>query len=146
MNHKKKVIISWVLLLSWMAFIFYMSHQTGAVSSSQSGRIVGLLYSLGIVIPQEKISLLTFIIRKAAHISEYFILYILLYNVLKNYMYSKKIIIYSIIGVVLYAASDELHQYFIPGRSAEIKDVFIDSCGGIVASILNNLFYKYKKR
>ena len=47
-------------------------------------------------------------------------------------------------GDIIYATSDEFHQYFVPGRSAAIKDVFIDTCGGIAASIVNNLFYKVK--
>ena len=29
----------------------------------------------------------------------------------------------------LYACSDELHQYFVPGRTASFKDVLIDSIG-----------------
>lgn len=143
-KQKKKKLISWILLLSWMAFIFYMSQQTGQVSSGQSGKIVLLLSKIGIKISQENISNITFIIRKSAHFTEYFILYILLFNVIKNYLHTKKIIFYSIMGVVIYAVSDELHQYFVPGRSAAIKDVFIDSCGGITASIANNLFYKVK--
>ena len=141
---KKKKLISWILLLSWMAFIFYMSQQTGQVSSGQSGKIVLLLSKIGIEISQDNISKITFIIRKSAHFSEYFVLYILLFNVIKNYIHSKKIILYSIMGVIIYAASDEFHQYFVPGRSAAIKDVFIDTCGGIAASIVNNLFYKVK--
>ena len=132
---KKKKLISWILLLSWMVFIFYMSQQTGQVSSGQSGKIVLLLSKIGIEISQDNISKITFIIRK---------LYILLFNVIKNYIHSKKIILYSIMGVIIYAASDEFHQYFVPGRSAAIKDVFIDTCGGIAASIVNNLFYKVK--
>ena len=32
---QKKKLISWILLLAWMAFIFYMSQQTGQVSSGQ---------------------------------------------------------------------------------------------------------------
>lgn len=141
---QKKKLISWILLLAWMAFIFYMSQQTGQVSSGQSGKIVLLLSKIGIEISQENISNITFIIRKSAHFTEYFILYILLFNVIKNYFHTKKIILYSIMGVVIYAISDELHQYFVPGRSSAIKDVFIDSCGGITASIANNLFYKVK--
>ena len=35
----------------------------------------------------------------------------------------------------LYAASDELHQAFIPGRSPQLADVLID-CGGALAGIL----------
>ena len=39
----------------------------------------------------------------------------------------------------LYAASDELHQRFVSGRSGEIKDVLLDSSGvafGILISVL----------
>ena len=76
---KKKKLISWILLLSWMVFIFYMSQQTGQVSSGQSGKIVLLLSKIGIEISQDNISKITFIIRKSAHFSEYFVLYILLF-------------------------------------------------------------------
>ena len=47
---QKKKLISWILLLAWMAFIFYMSQQTGQVSSGQSGKIVLLLSKIGIEI------------------------------------------------------------------------------------------------
>lgn len=30
---------------------------------------------------------------------------------------------------VMYAANDEIHQLFIPGRSGQITDVLIDSAG-----------------
>ena len=33
-------IISWVLMFSWMAFIFYMSHKPGDISTEQSDVIV----------------------------------------------------------------------------------------------------------
>jgi VanZ family protein len=33
---------------------------------------------------------------------------------------------------MLYAASDEVHQIFIPGRGAQVKDVLIDSAGAFV--------------
>ena len=125
---QKKKLISWILLLAWMAFIFYMSQQTGQVSSGQSGKIVLLLSKIGIEISKDNISNITFIIRKSAHFTEYFILYILLFNVIKHYIHTKKIILYSIMGVIIYAVSDELHQYFVPERSSTIKDVFIDSC------------------
>ena len=89
---QKKKLISWILLLAWMAFIFYMSQQTGQVSSGQSGKIVLLLSKIGIEISKDNISNITFIIRKSAHFTEYFILYILLFNVIKYYIHTKKII------------------------------------------------------
>lgn len=38
------------------------------------------------------------------------------------------------LGVLAYGISDELHQYFVPGRSTEIADVLADSVGGLVAT------------
>ena len=35
----------------------------------------------------------------------------------------------------LYAASDEIHQLFVPGRSGQLRDVFLDSAG-VAAGIL----------
>ena len=49
---QKKKLISWILLLAWMAFIFYMSQQIGQVSSGQSGKIVLLLSKIGIDIKE----------------------------------------------------------------------------------------------
>ena len=41
----------------------------------------------------------------------------------------------------LYACTDELHQLFIAGRSAEIKDVLIDSFGSLTSILLCNFIY-----
>ena len=31
----------------------------------------------------------------------------------------------------LYAASDEIHQLFVPGRSGQLSDVILDSAGAL---------------
>ena len=47
---------------------------------------------------------------------------------------------------VAYAISDEIHQFFVPGRSCQIKDVLIDSCGAAVGIGLVFISIKtYKK-
>ena len=49
---------------------------------------------------------------------------------------------YPLIACALYAVSDEIHQFFVPGRACRIFDVFIDSCGalfGIAVFLLFNL-------
>ena len=43
---------------------------------------------------------------------------------------------------VLYAISDEVHQLFVPGRSGQFKDVFLDSGGAIVGAALYRLFVR----
>ena len=44
----------------------------------------------------------------------------------------KKIFIFSTILVILYAASDEFHQMFVPGRYASFVDLFCDSVGAVI--------------
>lgn len=46
-----------------------------------------------------------------------------------------------IIGVT-YAASDEMHQLFVPGRSGKLADILIDSLGIITGIIFFLLIIK----
>lgn len=58
---------------------------------------------------------------------------------------NKKFIILGILIMMLYAASDEIHQLFVPGRCATIFDFLIDASGILFAAGLYSL-YVYKKR
>lgn len=141
---KNKKIISWTLLISWMCFIFFMSHQPGNVSSNQSDLVLKIFSFIGIELNDYFGEIATFIVRKTAHFSEYFILYLLSYNVFRYYVKNKKYSIYLILFVALYAISDEFHQAFIPGRGPAIRDVLIDISGGVFAYIIMNLFTRFK--
>ena len=44
--------------------------------------------------------------------------------------------------MILYAISDEIHQYFVPGRSAEIRDVLIDVLGANIGILLINKIFE----
>lgn len=77
------------------------------------------------------INTLRFIVRKCAHIGEYFILGILVYNMFK-YHDVKNIVIISILICIIYACTDEIHQLFISDRTGKLIDVFIDSLGSIL--------------
>ncbi len=71
------------------------------------------------------------------HILEYFPLGILTYRAVKNTKLTlpvKKIFIFSVLLVVVYAASDEFHQLFVPGRYASSLDLFCDSLGAIIGA------------
>ena len=144
MKNKRKI-ISWVLLLGWMTFIFYMSNQTGNVSSGQSNKVVEILKMLGFNFNNTANNIITFIVRKTAHFSEYFILYLLSYNVIRHYRDCNRCI-GAILVVIIYSASDELHQYFIPGRSMALRDVIIDTTGGLIAMFLQNIIFLFRKK
>ena len=143
--NKNKKILSWSMVILWMGIIFFMSHQPGEVSSSQSDLVLKLFKFIGIELNDYFGELATLIIRKAAHFSEYMILFLLAYNVSRYYkIKDKNIKFYLIIFVFLYACSDEVHQYFIPGRSMAFKDVLIDTSGGIFGCIIVSIIEKFK--
>ena len=54
-------------------------------------------------------------------------------------------IVYSLLICILYATSDELHQVFIPGRGAQVKDVIIDSAGACVGILVYMIISRKKK-
>ena len=139
-----------LLPLLWMAVIFMLSHQSASISSGQSGVFVEQLHHIAPSVDQQ---LLTFLVRKGAHIFAYFVLGILTFNALRRINLSKfkfnRPAVLSIIVCALYAASDEFHQLFISGRSGEIRDIMIDSCaamaGVFVVSIFVRILQKSKK-
>ena len=45
-----------------------------------------------------------------------------------------------------YAATDEFHQLFVPGRSGQLKDVLIDTAGGALGLGLLALILYLKRR
>lgn len=138
----KRLVIGWIALLFWVGLIFYMSNQPGDVSSKQSGLVLKLFQVLGIDLNKELGELATFIVRKTAHFTEYFILYLLTINVMKYYFNIKNAILYSLIFSILYACTDEIHQYFIPGRAMAFKDILIDSSGALTAMVITKIISK----
>lgn len=77
------------------------------------------------------------IIRKGAHFSIYMVVGILIMAFMCTYNVKQKTRIFVSICVgLLYAISDETHQYFIPGRQASPIDVGIDTCGVITGILI----------
>jgi len=137
----KKLVLAWILLVLWMAFIFYMSSCNGNVSSDQSGTIAYVLHNILSINYSDK---LIFIIRKCAHVSEFFILGILVINLVSKYNV-KHIYLISFIICVLYSSSDEFHQLFVPGRSGQVADIFIDLIGVVLGLLLVFLIRCFRK-
>lgn len=140
---KRKNIIGIILLLFWMILIFVMSNQPGDVSQGQSDIVINFFNFIGIELNEYFGELASLIIRKGAHFTEYMILFFLFRNVLKGYT-NKNLNIYSVLFVFLYAISDEVHQYFVPGREMRILDVIIDTLGSIFGALIV-IIYKFIK-
>ena len=122
-------------MLLWMFLIFLMSSFDATESANQSNFIVNIITDIFKI---ENIELLSFIIRKLAHFTEYLILGFLTINMLNKNDISKKYLI-SILICIIYATSDEIHQIFVPGRACQIRDILIDSIGSITGVYLYKL-------
>ena len=152
MKKKGKMIILTIIIILWMAFIFSMSAKNSTQSSSISGgftyKILSMLFaqfrSIDKTTQDSIVEGLQFVVRKGAHFTAYAILGGLCFadlRVLDKFKLKINFIIALVISA-LYAASDELHQYFVPGRSCEIRDVMIDSLGALTGIIVVIIFSK----
>ena len=83
------------------------------------------------------------VIRKIAHYSIYTLVGILLMALMSTYKIKEldRIAISMIIGVI-YAATDEIHQAFVPGRGPLVTDVILDSIGVLTGICIVLLVYK----
>ncbi len=137
MKNKKQIRV-WLPVVLWMGVIFWLSAQTGDDSGNMSGFIADIIHKF---IPGEALAdSLEFLVRKAAHLTEYLVLGLLLHRAVRistrtkawSWLYSAGTA--ELIGI-FYAVSDEFHQSFVPGRSPQIIDVLIDS-SGVLAGVL----------
>lgn len=134
-----------VLTVCWMMVIFWFSAAPAPESSEMS-------YTVGIQIGKiavadfdawttekqnafaEKIE---YPIRKMAHATEYAILGMLVSGTAYAYgVCGKKVVRYAWILATIYAATDEFHQLFVPGRSGQFRDVLLDSTGAAVGILI----------
>lgn len=147
--NKCKKIIYFMPSFIWMVVIFLFSNEPAEVSNQNNFFIADALRRCKIILFKYiDYNFLNFLIRKAAHITEYFILFMLLYFALKKTLFKNPKIKASVI-TVLYACTDEFHQLFVPGREGKIRDVFIDSIGLFIGLFLIYIFKfikRYKKK
>lgn len=146
MVNKKKYILRWTMLVLWMCFIFYMSSRSGSESQEQSDLVLSILNFFGLQLNESIKNIASFIVRKTAHVTEYMILYILIFRVVTLYSNTKKSKLIALFCMVLYASTDEIHQLFVPGRSGMVRDVFIDSIGGIIGVGITFIYENIKKK
>ena len=147
-----------VLLIVWMGMIFYFSAKPAVQSAEMSasvGKMVGKLFVPGFneMEEQEQDSFaenIDFVVRKSAHACEYAVLGILLFWNYEQKIRKRSVLAgISWLSVAVYAATDEIHQLFVPGRSGQISDVLLDSFGGLAgvafSVIIQGLIRKRKK-
>lgn len=143
MNTKK--LILYIPMIIWMGVIFLFSAQDSSNSSETSSLPATVLAQ--IIKPDfdqlneteqaDLIDKCQFAVRKLAHFSIYTVLGFLSLLAFSNKKFSIKVkLLLSAIICLTYAISDEIHQYFVPGRSCQLRDVLIDFCGSLFGIFL----------
>jgi len=76
------------------------------------------------------------VLRKLAHFGEYALLCALWWRALRTVLDHDRAVVLALLVTSAYAASDELHQSFVPGRHGTPVDWLIDSAGAATAAFL----------
>ena len=137
----------WLPPFAWAAVIFVFS--TGAFSGTNTSGLLGpLLNHLFPALSGGEIEQIQTLIRKLGHVAEYFILALLVLRALSQEAHgnlSPRQLALGLALTVLYAVSDELHQAFVPDRTASAADVLIDAFGGVCGILWFQLRNRGKK-
>lgn len=86
---------------------------------------------------------------KIIHFTIYLILtisfFIAIYNSSKKNFLNRSPVIYSLIIAILYGATDEIHQYFVPNRSCDIWDFVANAVGALIAGYFIYIYLRKKQ-
>ena len=143
----KRKIALFIAIVLWSGAIFMFSAQSAEGSKELSKSIAEKIISFAKMIfgddfiseseneNESTVSLLelaTRYLRKIAHFFLFFVLGILCFIFISECgVAGWKRFGFALIYCILYAASDEIHQLFVPGRAGMIRDVIIDTCGSL---------------
>lgn len=159
-KRNKSRIILLIALICLMGFIYYMSDQPVVKSGAMSfgidrwlcGHFVEGFEQMPLQEQEAMVYSLDFWVRKSAHFAEYMMLGGVLMIATKllgewrwaaaskgkpadqrNRLNTGAAV--AIAAGTVYAVLDEIHQYFVPGRACQLRDMVIDACG-VAAGVL----------
>ncbi len=133
--------VSWIPAIIVMVIIFVFSSKPADSSNESSLTIAGQLLSAYENTVQvqfdegqrdEILEIMNFFVRKGSHFCEYALLAVTL--ALHFYFHGLRerlgrLFFLPVALSAIYAATDEFHQTFVPGRSGQLQDVLIDTTG-----------------
>jgi len=103
---------------------------TTASPASTGGNTLTILAGV-LHLSEEQAAVVNLVFRKSVHLSAFGVLAILFYK-----SFEKRRFLLAWLCTTIYAATDELHQAFLPDRTGAVVDVGIDSIGALLALFL----------
>ena len=133
MIHVPVLLKYWLPAILWMAVIFSASSDSG--SGPRSSRYIEpVLRWFKPDLSRETADAIVAVVRKCAHVMEYGVLAVLLWWARRgtsrraeawNWWHAG----FALVGAIVYAVTDELHQAFVPNRGPSLGDVLLDTLG-----------------
>ncbi|MFQ5664201.1 MAG: VanZ family protein [Terriglobia bacterium] len=125
-------------MLLWAALITVLSSRDFAPGFTHDilRAVVGFFFP---AISDAGLHKINVVIRKLAHVSEYFVLGLVVWRALRRGAaegWQRRWALGTLAAGVLFAGLDEFHQLFAPGRTASLADVGFDSAGVLLALLL----------
>ncbi|NTW05889.1 MAG: VanZ family protein [Peptococcaceae bacterium] len=137
--------IWWLAVIILMGTIFFFSSQPAYQSDELSKRVSRLILRLAERFSQIDIQIsrevlvdqFNSLVRKYAHGLVYFLLAVLTAKALAlNGAKGVRLFFLTLLICICYAIIDEFHQSFVPGRGAQLADIFIDSAGVAIGNLV----------
>lgn len=143
----KKKYIWTAATVFYVLFIFSHSMKPSDLSSEDSGRVLELVQKAFELWEINAPWVTEYVIRKAAHFTEYTLLGILLWNSLPACGFAPQVrwLIHLTAGCVI-PLLDETIQLFVPGRSGQVGDIWIDCFGVVFGTLLGAAGLMVKKQ
>lgn len=138
MTTQMKLILPWVMVVLWAAFIFFMSAHTGADLDDGAGLVAALKRWLTTA-AAPVFGPGTDIVSVVGHFAEYLVLGALLFHALWRSAPQQRrwLLVVAAVGIAsLYGVTDEFHQSFVPGRLCDPADWLTDTLGATVGAVL----------
>ncbi|MBQ7934625.1 MAG: VanZ family protein [Lachnospiraceae bacterium] len=145
-----------LIIIGIYVIIFIFSEQagetSGGISYEVSKQCVELLDKLSwqewsVGWKEELAQYMEHPIRKLAHFGEYGLLSLAIFLLWRLWRPWSRRVFWGMTGwIMLSAAADEIHQYFVPDRNCSMLDVCIDTCGGIFGLFVGLLVWRIISR
>lgn len=134
---RRTLLYYWLPVVIWTGVITLFS--TDEFSAQHTGSIIQqiVVIVIGHPLPPEKFDALHFAIRKLGHLSEYAILGALAFRAVRGEGrgWSGRWALTAVLIATAIAIGDEIHQSFVPTRTASPLDVMIDVAGAAIAQM-----------
>ena len=138
-------LLAWWPAAVWASAIFGMS--TDTFSSEHTGSVLEpILRWIFPAITAEQFDIAHYLVRKTAHLTEYFIFALLLFRGIRGgrggWRWSWGLL--ALFLAAVYAALDEIHQAFVASRTASAYDSLLDSVGALAGILCLFLWFRWR--